>query len=71
MKPHIDQTTFGSITIEGAVFSHDAMIRYNGQVKKRKKKWPITKKSEPACYRQQERWEHPQRLHQREEKHEA
>jgi hypothetical protein len=26
MKPHIDQTTFGSITIEGAVFSHDVMM---------------------------------------------
>ncbi len=38
MKPHIDQTTFGSITIEGVVFSHDVMIRHNGQVKKRKKK---------------------------------
>jgi hypothetical protein len=38
MKPHIDQTTFGSITIEGVIFAHDVMIRHNGQVKKRKKK---------------------------------
>ena len=38
MKPHIDQTTFGSITIEGTVFEHDVLIRLNGQVKKRKKK---------------------------------
>jgi hypothetical protein len=38
MKPTIDQTTFGSITIEGAVFTHDVMIRRNGQVEKRKKK---------------------------------
>ncbi len=38
MRPHIDQTTFGSITIEEAVFAHDVMIRRNGQVEKRKKK---------------------------------
>ena len=38
MKPAIDQTDFGSITIEGAVFSHDVIIRQNGEVKKRKKK---------------------------------
>ncbi len=37
MKPRIDQTTFGSITIEGAVFAHDVIMRRNGQVKKRKK----------------------------------
>lgn len=37
MKPRIDQTTFGSITIEGTVFAHDVIIRRNGQVKKRKK----------------------------------
>lgn len=38
MKPSIDQTTFGSITIEGVVFAHDVMIRRSGQVEKRKKK---------------------------------
>ena len=38
MKPSIDQTTFGSITVEGTVFEHDVLIRLNGQVKKRKKK---------------------------------
>ena len=38
MKPSIDQTTFGSITIEGEVFEHDVLIGLNGQVKKRKKK---------------------------------
>jgi hypothetical protein len=38
MKPNIDQTTFGSITIEQTVFEHDVIIRSNGQVEKRKKK---------------------------------
>ena len=38
MKPHIDQTTFGSITVEGTVIEHDIIIRCGGQVKKRKKK---------------------------------
>ncbi|MGB8345677.1 MAG: hypothetical protein WCD86_12395 [Ktedonobacteraceae bacterium] len=38
MKPHIDQTTFGTITIDGMVFEHDVMIQLNGQVKQRKKK---------------------------------
>jgi hypothetical protein len=38
MKPHIDQTEFGSITIEGETYPHDVMIRQDGQVKKRKKK---------------------------------
>lgn len=38
MKPNIDQTSFGSITIEGTVFDHDIVIRLNGEVKKRKKK---------------------------------
>jgi hypothetical protein len=38
MKPNIDQTTFGSITIEGTIFEHDVIIRLNGQVEKRKKK---------------------------------
>ena len=38
MEPRIDQTQFGSVTIEGAVFTHDVIIRLNGQVEKRKKK---------------------------------
>jgi len=38
MKPQIDKTTFGSITVEGTAFSHDIIIRPDGQVKKRKKK---------------------------------
>ncbi len=38
MKPRIDGTAFGSITIEGTVIDHDVVIRLNGEVKKRKKK---------------------------------
>lgn len=38
MKPSIDQTTFGSITIEKVVFEHDVIIQQDGKVKKRKKK---------------------------------
>lgn len=38
MKPHIDKTEFGSITVDGTVFEHDVIIRPDGQVKKRKKK---------------------------------
>jgi hypothetical protein len=38
MKPRIDQTNFGSITIEGVVFEHDVIIRLGGAVTKRKKK---------------------------------
>lgn len=38
MKPNIDQTTFGSVTIEGTDFEHDVIIRLGGQVEKRKKK---------------------------------
>jgi hypothetical protein len=38
MKPKIDRTSFGSITIAGEVFEHDVQIRLNGKVKKRKKK---------------------------------
>jgi hypothetical protein len=37
-KPRIDGTTFGSITIDGAAFDHDVIIRPDGEVKKRKKK---------------------------------
>ena len=38
MKPNIDQTAFGSITIEGKEIEHDVVIRLNGQIEKRKKK---------------------------------
>jgi hypothetical protein len=38
MKPRIDGTAFGSITVKGTVFKHDVIIRPDGQVKKRKKK---------------------------------
>ena len=38
MKPTIDHTDFGTITIEGTVFDHDVLILPNGEVKKRKKK---------------------------------
>ena len=38
MKPTIDSTHFGSITIEGKTFENDVVIRLDGEVKKRKKK---------------------------------
>jgi hypothetical protein len=38
MKPKIDRTEFGSITIEGTVFDHDVIIRLGGRTKRRKKK---------------------------------
>lgn len=38
MKPEIQDTQFGSITIDGEVFGHDTVIRLGGKVKKRKKK---------------------------------
>ena len=38
MKPHIDGTEFGSITVDGEAFDHDIVIRLSGNVKKRKKK---------------------------------
>ena len=38
MKPRIDKTKFGSITIGGTVFDYDVVIRLNGHVEKRKKK---------------------------------
>jgi hypothetical protein len=37
MKPRIDRTRFGSITVEGSVYQHDVIIRPDGRVKKRKK----------------------------------
>ncbi len=38
MKPRIDGTVFGAITIEGEKHERDIIIRLGGQVKKRKKK---------------------------------
>lgn len=38
MKPHIDETAFGSITIAHDNYEHDVIIRLNGEVEKRKKK---------------------------------
>lgn len=38
MKPEIDGTSFGSITIDGTEIEHDVLIRLSGEVRKRKKK---------------------------------
>jgi hypothetical protein len=38
MKPTIDGTAFGSITIAHEEYEHDVLIRLNGEVKKRQKK---------------------------------
>jgi hypothetical protein len=38
MKPTIQDTAFGSITVEGERFDHDIIITLDGSVKKRKKK---------------------------------
>ena len=38
MKPKIDDTQFGSMTISGEVHEHDVVIRLDGRVEKRKKK---------------------------------
>jgi hypothetical protein len=38
MKPVIDKTRFGSITIAGETYDYDVIIRLDGEVKKRKKK---------------------------------
>ena len=38
MKPKIDKTKFGSITIAGERYENDVIIRLNGEVEKRKKK---------------------------------
>jgi len=38
MKPKIDRTQFGSITIGGKVLENDVIIGLSGKVKKRKKK---------------------------------
>jgi hypothetical protein len=38
MKPKIEATTFGSITIDGREIENDVILRLDGSVKKRKKK---------------------------------
>jgi len=38
MKPTIDRTEFGSITIAGVAYDHDVILRLDGSVHKRKKK---------------------------------
>ncbi|MBD3386125.1 hypothetical protein GF407_14515 [candidate division KSB1 bacterium] len=38
MKPQINDTTFGSIIIDGTKYDHDVLIRSDGSVHKRKKK---------------------------------
>ena len=38
MKPRIEKTSFGYITIDEETFEHDILIRLNGEVKKRRKK---------------------------------
>lgn len=38
MKPIIDSTNFGSITISGNMYEHDVVIRQDGGIEKRKKK---------------------------------
>ena len=38
MKPKIEGTAFGSITIEGQVYDRDVIIRLSGKIKKREKK---------------------------------
>ena len=37
MRPKIDDTWFGSITIEGELYEHDVLIRLSGKVRKRRK----------------------------------
>jgi len=35
VRPRIDQTRFGSITVEGEVYRHDLLIRLEGEVEAR------------------------------------
>ena len=48
MKPKVDSTSFGSITVDGETFDHDILIRLSGRVEKKRKKavkrtlWHIT-----------------------------
>jgi hypothetical protein len=38
MKPYIDTTHFGSISVDGKIYEHDIYINIQGEVIKRKKK---------------------------------
>lgn len=38
MKPAINETSFGSITIDGTRYMHDVVIHLDGKISKRKKK---------------------------------
>jgi hypothetical protein len=38
MKPRLDTTQFGSITLEGTVYDHDVIVCPDATVKRRKKK---------------------------------
>jgi len=38
MKPKIDKTKFGSITVAGEKHTHDILIRLSGKIENRKKK---------------------------------
>lgn len=38
MKPKINSTSFGSITVNEKTFENDILIRMNGKIKKRRKK---------------------------------
>lgn len=38
MKPEINKTSFGSITVNKEIYEYDIFITFNGEVKKRKKK---------------------------------
>ena len=38
MKPHIDRTMFGFVTVDGEKLEKDILIRLSGKIKKRKKK---------------------------------
>lgn len=38
MRPKIDDTQLGSITIDGSKIEHDVLICLSGEIKKRKKK---------------------------------
>jgi hypothetical protein len=38
MKPTLEKTSFGSITIDGQEYGHDILIRLDGSIEKRAKK---------------------------------
>ncbi|MDP4116710.1 MAG: MTH938/NDUFAF3 family protein [Bacteroidota bacterium] len=38
MKPHIEDSKFGSITIDGQTFDHDVVIELSGEIHKRNKR---------------------------------